>query len=662
MVPGAMLVAQQVAAPELRCLSVNCANGNVTLSWTIPPDPGGTFVAYHIFKNSTYLASVNNRLTNSYTDISSTALNQSECYYIETESFIGNPVTSPAIDTLCTMFLSISNPGGQVGTLSWNAPRMPLLPSMNPWYKIYCDYPTAGTFVDSTQSLSYTDTQIVCNRTINYTIELADNMPCFNISNCAGSLFKDATPPNLSAIDSVSVNALNNATIGWSPSTSGDVTAYVIYQYVNNLWVAIDTVYGYSNTFYGNPNSAADIQSEWYSIASMDSCGNLSPLGNYHNTIYLTVSVDPCNATATLNWNPYINWPGNLSGYDVWVSVDGGPYLLAGSTTSAVTNFFHTGLNNGSNYCYVVRAKENAGTATSSSNTRCVVANLPTAPVYTYDETSTVISPGNVRVQGYVDILADATAYVFERSDAATGPFISVGTVPYSGSPNVSLIDGTAKTETQSHYYRIVTIDSCGNAVQTSNVSRTIYASAVANNDMTNTLTWNDYEGFDAGVLNYDIYRSVDLAPFVLIATVGSGNNVFVDDAEPFLQGSGRFEYYLVANEGPGNQYNITSSAASNIAEAFQPAKFYVPNAFVPGGVNSVFLANGSFYDKSEYEMTIHNRWGEHLFTSDDPFTGWDGTYKGEVCQQGVYVWFIKFKTAAGEYIEQYGTVLLIGK
>ncbi len=656
-----LIIAQPVAAPELRCLSVT-SGGMVNLTWTIPPDPGNTFVAYHIWNNGSQIGSVMNRLTNTFTDLTATANSGTECYYVEVESFVGNPVIVPAADTLCTIYLSVSNPGGVIGTLNWNAPHTPLLPSMSTWYKIYRDYPVIGTFVDSTQSLTYIDTVVVCNRTINYTIELADNFPCTNISNSDGALFKDATPPSTPLIDSVSVNALNNAIIGWSVSGSPDVTAYVIYQYVNNLWVAIDTVYGFSNTFYGNPNSAADIQSEWYCIASMDSCGNLSPLGNYHNTMYLTASVDPCSRSANLSWNPYINWTAGTSGYEIWVSVDGGPYTMIGTTTSAVTNFVHTNLNAGSNYCYVIRAKETSSARTSSSNTRCIFAALPIAPVFTYDQTSSVIAPGSVRVEGYVDIAASVISYTFERSDFSTGPFAQVGTAPFSGSPNVFITDNTAKTEEQSHYYRIVTMDSCGNPIQTSNVSRTIYAVAVANSNMTNTLTWNDYEGFDGGVVTYDIYRSIDSSPFALLTSVGFGTNIFVDDASPFVQSSGRFEYYLVANEGATNQYGIQSSAASNIAEALQPPKFFVPNAFVPGGVNTLFMANGSFYDKSEYIMDIYNRWGQKIFHTEEPTEGWDGTFKGEMCQEDAYVWFIKFRSSSGEYIEQYGTVTLIGK
>jgi len=87
-----------------------------------------------------------------------------------------------------------------------------------------------------------------------------------------------------------------------------------------------------------------------------------------------------------------------------------------------------------------------------------------------------------------------------------------------------------------------------------------------------------------------------------------------------------------------------------------------VPNAFVPEGLNNVFIPNGSFYDKTDYIFYVYNRWGEQLFESKNAYTGWDGTYKGNICSQGVYAWYIKFKTSTGEYIEQTGTVTLIGK
>jgi gliding motility-associated-like protein len=40
----------------------------------------------------------------------------------------------------------------------------------------------------------------------------------------------------------------------------------------------------------------------------------------------------------------------------------------------------------------------------------------------------------------------------------------------------------------------------------------------------------------------------------------------------------------------------------------------------------------------------IFNRWGEVIFESNNALIGWDGTYSGEVCQDGTYIWQITFK------------------
>jgi gliding motility-associated-like protein len=322
----------------------------------------------------------------------------------------------------------------------------------------------------------------------------------------------------------------------------------------------------------------------------------------------------------------------------------------------------HTGLVANSNYCYYVRAKDGTGLKTSSSNRKCVFASLPVAPNFTYDQSSSVINPGEVKVDVFVDVNASTSGFRFERADNPTGPFGSVGYVPFSGSPSVFIVDATAKTESQSHYYQVITLDSCGNPSQTSNLVRTIYAQGTANSDMTNTITWNDYQGFDAGVDNYDLYRSVDGSPFALVTNINFGTNIYIDDVSAFLQGDGKFEYFLVANEGPGNIYSITASAASNIAEVFQPSKFFVPNAFVPGGNNPVFIPVGSFYDKSEYTFLIYNRWGQEIFSTDKSSEGWDGTYQGKVVHQDVFAWFIKYKASNGEYVELNGTVTVIGR
>jgi len=71
---------------------------------------------------------------------------------------------------------------------------------------------------------------------------------------------------------------------------------------------------------------------------------------------------------------------------------------------------------------------------------------------------------------------------------------------------------------------------------------------------------------------------------------------------------------------------------------------FYVPNSFTPqgDGYNEEFLpiiTKG--FDIHAYRMEIYNRWGSIIFISTDIHQGWNGLFKGEPVDDGVYTWNI---------------------
>ncbi|MEZ4937291.1 MAG: gliding motility-associated C-terminal domain-containing protein [Crocinitomicaceae bacterium] len=72
----------------------------------------------------------------------------------------------------------------------------------------------------------------------------------------------------------------------------------------------------------------------------------------------------------------------------------------------------------------------------------------------------------------------------------------------------------------------------------------------------------------------------------------------------------------------------------------------YVPNAFTPdgNGLNESFKPILNGIDEQNYELLIFNRWGELLFESHNKEVGWNGVYRGDIVQDGVYVWQIRFK------------------
>lgn len=98
-----------------------------------------------------------------------------------------------------------------------------------------------------------------------------------------------------------------------------------------------------------------------------------------------------------------------------------------------------------------------------------------------------------------------------------------------------------------------------------------------------------------------------------------------------------------------------------------------VPNAFIPntggpsGGFynpfafdNQVFFPILSGVSPEGYTLSIFNRWGELIFETKDVNQGWDGYYRGQLCQQDAYVWKITGKYLNGRDFTKVGDVTLI--
>ena len=87
----------------------------------------------------------------------------------------------------------------------------------------------------------------------------------------------------------------------------------------------------------------------------------------------------------------------------------------------------------------------------------------------------------------------------------------------------------------------------------------------------------------------------------------------------------------------------LTGCMDSAYVSIIVQGSFYVPNTFTPNfdGLNDVFKPKATnVYD---YSMIIYDRWGNHLFTTTDIEIGWNGFYKGVLCQEDVYVYKIEY-------------------
>lgn len=76
----------------------------------------------------------------------------------------------------------------------------------------------------------------------------------------------------------------------------------------------------------------------------------------------------------------------------------------------------------------------------------------------------------------------------------------------------------------------------------------------------------------------------------------------------------------------------------------FRDPCFEIPNAFTNNGdgINDIFKPV-NFCPLDNYRLMIFNRWGQVIFETYDPETGWDGFYKGKRVEQGVYAFIIEY-------------------
>lgn len=89
----------------------------------------------------------------------------------------------------------------------------------------------------------------------------------------------------------------------------------------------------------------------------------------------------------------------------------------------------------------------------------------------------------------------------------------------------------------------------------------------------------------------------------------------------------------------------------------------FIPNAFSPNGDEEndtlrVYMEN--LHCIKEFHLVIFNRWGETVFESSNPKTGWDGTYNGERLDVAVFNYYLDAMLSTGEKINRKGNVSLM--
>ncbi|MFH0895300.1 MAG: gliding motility-associated C-terminal domain-containing protein [Bacteroidota bacterium] len=127
------------------------------------------------------------------------------------------------------------------------------------------------------------------------------------------------------------------------------------------------------------------------------------------------------------------------------------------------------------------------------------------------------------------------------------------------------------------------------------------------------------------------------------------------DCANPVATPSVTTTYTLVVTGANG----CTHADIVIVSVEIQCGEVFIPNAFSPNndGQNDLECVFGNCI--TEIRFAIFDRWGEKVFETTDPVICWDGKYKGEFMNSGVFVYYMKATLLTGEEIERQGNITL---
>ncbi len=305
----------------------------------------------------------------------------------------------------------------------------------------------------------------------------------------------------------------------------------------------------------------------------------------------------------------------------------------------------------------------NATPSTSSSQN---VSNVTYSASGSYLVSLTVTENGCTKT--YTD-----TVFVYPMPTAIFDTALLFGCVPYTVQFNDLSIAGTplsyfwdfgdGNTSTQAspiHTYTQVGVYTVTLIVATSNgciSSDTLIIPGMVTVNPTPTA------GFGVDSISVSVFH-----PVINFSDVSSGGDTCYYD---FGDGTFSTDCNLQAHTFPNyGYYTVTQYVYNNFGcpdtmritvEVRPEFRYWIANAFTPNGdgLNDIFMP--SIMGVENFTFYIFDRWGELIFESNSIYKGWDGTYKGNKCQQDTYVWKIAFNDLpTGKGHDYIGRVTLI--
>lgn len=519
--------------------------------------------------------------------------------------------------------------------------------------------PTASSYIDSatpTTSNLYYRMTTVCN---------GIESPFSNVLDTA-----DPVPPFLQValVTGLSVQ------LQLSPSPSPETVGYIIYRAdENGNFSPIDTVYEAQlitgtngNITYTDQTALPGEHAEAYKVAAIDSCGNGGPdNGIVHQTVFLSLESNPCQNAIKMTWTAYEGF--DVKQYDIYDNTTL-PETLIQSVGENINEFTYVLPAGQSTACLQVRAINDSGIDNGNSNVLCQTIDQLDTPSYIQILNATVTDNNQVDVLWTIDDNQPINTIQILRGVKDSINLDELQSYPLpSPLPTVWTFvdnnDDELRTDRYPYVYQIQHTDDC-DVRFLSGIVKTIFLEGRDYFDLNNRLEWNAFYLTDATVTGYNLFRDDNATgTYSLVTTLHPDSLTYNDPIDPENETIQERCYYIEATYTitlPNGNLIDTLRSRSNIVCITPSPRVFLPNAFLPNGVNNIFKPVLLYPDRDTYSLSVINRWGEIVFTTNNPDDGWDGKVRGALAQQGTYCYVLKMTAPNGTKIEKKGTVTLI--
>ena len=214
-----------------------------------------------------------------------------------------------------------------------------------------------------------------------------------------------------------------------------------------------------------------------------------------------------------------------------------------------------------------------------------------------------------------------------------------------------NFIDTNLEPHKYSYEYKIETNGDCPQPIS-ADPHQSILLEISQDKQISATINWSEYYGWEFGVDHYEIWNSIDSSEFKLLEESSEGQFTILNEGQGFDHC-----FYIVAKERNGNE---AFSRSNSTCAAFIP-EIRTYNIITPNGdrFNENFIIeNIEKYANSV--LRILNRWGDVIYKVTGYNNNWNGKINGKLVAPGTYYYELELNEPRNEvkYIKGFFSVL----